>query len=423
MIISTEARSDCGEKMHTELAKTLELLDRMGDDLYAASKNDGMLPDIGGGWNSSPISASGLGWWCYELLGQLKKDPPEDLPQEDVDRFIMANRTLEAIDQHNLPNYKTNPVAGLPAILDGLAYVQGMLSPYLGAVAVEKGNMPAALNRKLIAARRDLDSFIPDKEEFRGQVAEIREAYEAADALPTTLAELNKTLAEVRQISSSASEAIGRVKQAEQSSRAVMQNLERQAGLADELVKTASEAYRITTTIGLAAAFDERAKSLNHSVYWWVGGLLISLLSVIGIGAFRLEAMHDALTAAPFDRSRVWIQFLISLLGVGAPIWFGWVSTKQIGQRFRLAEDYAFKASVSKAYEGYRREAASLSPEFASSLFASALKRLDEPPLRLLEMTTHGSPLHELVNSPMVDKVLERLPTLKNRPPQETGGD
>jgi hypothetical protein len=31
--------------------------------------------------------------------------------------------------------------------------------------------------------------------------------------------------------------------------------------------------------------------------------------------------------------------------------------TRQVGQLFKLAEDYAFKASISRAYEGYRKEA------------------------------------------------------------------
>lgn len=38
--------------------------------------------------------------------------------------------------------------------------------------------------------------------------------------------------------------------------------------------------------------------------------------------------------------SIVYPNVILSLLSIGAPIWFAWLSTKQIGQRFRLAEDY-----------------------------------------------------------------------------------
>ncbi len=91
------------------------------------------------------------------------------------------------------------------------------------------------------------------------------------------------------------------------------------------------------------------------------------------------------------------LQATLTALGVFAPLWFAWISTKQIGERFRLSEDYAFKASVSKAYEEYRREAANLDEAFAARRFSSALTRLDEPPLRLVEAENHGSPWHELI--------------------------
>ncbi|MBB3356192.1 hypothetical protein FHT70_006172 [Rhizobium sp. BK049] len=103
-----------------------------------------------------------------------------------------------------------------------------------------------------------------------------------------------------------------------------------------------------------------------------------------------------------------------------------WLSTKQIGQRFRLAEDYAFKASVSKAYEGYRREARDLSGEFAQSLFQSALNRLDEPPLRLLDKPTPGSPVHEFLEGSLVQKLAEQtkeiMPKLSRRKAETTTG-
>lgn len=98
------------------------------------------------------------------------------------------------------------------------------------------------------------------------------------------------------------------------------------------------------------------------------------------------------------------------MLSVGAPIWFAWLSTKQIGQRFRLSEDYAFKASISKAYEGYRREAHRIDPALESQLLRSALSRLDEQPLRLVESASYGSPWHELMSSVAVKEAMKSIP-------------
>jgi hypothetical protein len=109
------------------------------------------------------------------------------------------------------------------------------------------------------------------------------------------------------------------------------------------------------------------------------------------------------------------MHILISIISVAGPIWFAWIATKQIGQRFRLAEDYAFKASVAKAYEGYRREAARIDKDLEMRLFASALDRLDEAPLRLIEKETHGSPLHEFMESRAVRKILQLAPDARDR--------
>jgi hypothetical protein len=98
------------------------------------------------------------------------------------------------------------------------------------------------------------------------------------------------------------------------------------------------------------------------------------------------------------------------VLSVGAPVWFAWLATKQIGQRFRLAEDYAFKASISRAYEGFRREAARFDKDMEAKLLTSALTRLDEQPLRLVEADSHGSPWQELASSNVVKHAMKVVP-------------
>ena len=159
---------------------------------------------------------------------------------------------------------------------------------------------------------------------------------------------------------------------------------------AAKLVKQCEAAYHITTTKGLAGAFDQRAAKLSWSMWTWVGGLIVALGLGSMIGAHRLEVLSVALQMPEPNWGGVAIQAALSFLSVGAPLWFAWLATKQIGQRFRLAEDYAFKASVAKAYEGYRKEAARIDPEFEARLFGSALTRLDEAPLRLVETGSHG---------------------------------
>jgi hypothetical protein len=133
------------------------------------------------------------------------------------------------------------------------------------------------------------------------------------------------------------------------------------------------------------------------------------------MGSKHLESLANALNSQQPNRGDVWTQALLAFVGVAGPIWLAWLSTKQIGQRFRLAEDYAFKASVAKAYEGYRKEAARLDVKLEARLFSSALTRLEEAPLRLVEGKTPGSPWHELFESEAFREALKVIPGLRDQ--------
>jgi len=111
----------------------------------------------------------------------------------------------------------------------------------------------------------------------------------------------------------------------------------------------------------------------------------------------------------------VFAHAFLAFASLGAPLWFAWISTKQIGQRFKLAEDYGYKASVAKAYEGYRKEAARIDKNLEARLFESALSRVEEAPLRLVENTSHGSPWHELASSSAFKDALSNIPEFRDK--------
>lgn len=114
--------------------------------------------------------------------------------------------------------------------------------------------------------------------------------------------------------------------------------------------------------------------------------------------------------ALPLSTSVFVLQMVVVVFSLAAPIWFAWLSTKQIGQRFRMSEDYAFKAAISSAYEGFRREAAMIDKNMERDLLQSALTRYDELPLRLLGQDNYGSPWHELSSSIPLARALKLIP-------------
>ncbi|HBH8229605.1 TPA: hypothetical protein KXY69_005131, partial [Raoultella ornithinolytica] len=173
--------------------------------------------------------------------------------------------------------------------------------------------------------------------------------------------------------------------------------------------------YAASTSVGLAAAFSERSDSLNKSVYWWVAGLVIALTVAVIFGSHNVQSLISATWQSEPSGTIIVTRIFLSLLSIGGPIWFAWLATKQIGQRFRLSEDYAFKASISRAYEGFRSEASRIDKNLEAKLLASALSRLDEIPLRLVETETHGSPYHELLTSNTIKEALKTVPGLSDQ--------
>jgi hypothetical protein len=73
--------------------------------------------------------------------------------------------------------------------------------------------------------------------------------------------------------------------------RALDAKLKTQSDSADAILAKCEDAMRASTSLGLAGAFHEQAKSLTRSMAYWVGGLVGALLSKASLGA-----------AAPFSR-------------------------------------------------------------------------------------------------------------------------
>jgi hypothetical protein len=203
-------------------------------------------------------------------------------------------------------------------------------------------------------------------------------AYDAADQLPTDL----QSLAEARHAIVNHLRDVERDRTHIADARAEADELDaslrKSTEEATSIVARLDSAYSAATSQGLAAAFSERSRSLDRSMWTWVTGLIVAL----GLGAFfgslQLHNLVDVLADPQAQPRAIAPNVVLSLLSITAPIWFGRLATKQIGQRFRLSEDYAFKAAVSRAYEGYRREAVRIDKDMEAQLLASALARLDD---------------------------------------------
>ena len=371
-----------------------------------------------GGWNTLPIRTSDMGGRVRKLASRL-----DSLTEEDTSSLLQ--RTLNELPT-NIAWIQNNVIpqikgGNFPTVLSNFDYFISNIEWQLPSESnvqwekIERSNLvPRDLARKIRSIESAIARLAPRTEEIDAQVKVINEAHQSALDLPTDLQSLQEAREEIGKKTAEAQSNLDK-------SISVLGGVERNADViakseqeTRQLISNIEAAYSAATTKGLAGAFTERANSLTASTRYWVGLLSVALLLGAAIGYVRLDAFQALIGKPGVDLQTVWINAAMSLLAIAAPVWFAWLATRQIGQRFRLAEDYAFKASVARAYEGYRKEAARLDPDLEARLFASALDRLDEPPLRFLSTEEHGSPYESLLASAGFQKALEKIPSLRD---------
>lgn len=355
-------------------------------------------------------------------LSKFKKFEPNDTDVVRLDSCIDAIEKAKA----NAANISSgHPNTASPHVISYLLtmfFIGNEINEIFSfEVLTNRELLPKSVLNRLAMYDENLESIKSKAGDIESKISVINEAYEAAEQLPTTLKTLRSLSEDLEKIKLSSSDDFEEISSLNKKATIAYDDLfERRSqihNLSNEMKETINEymqdysteaqsyidrceiAFRTTTTKGLAGAFEDKAQKLNASIRWWVFGLTGALATGALVGYFRLQVLEHYLSSTDASSMKLFIQLFLSILSVGAPLWFAWLATKQIGQRFRLAEDYEFKASVSKAYEGYKNEAIGLDESFSQRLFGNALTRLEEPPLRFVEESHPSSPLMEVLSS------------------------
>jgi hypothetical protein len=339
----------------------------------------------------------------------------DDLGDDDVGdaESVLQDyvRRIKFLHESTVPNIWSNAATGVPTYL---LTIQGLQKVLTAALVRDDHAVQVAKLRKLTNQVRSMEARLRDLEprttSLTTMVSRIENAHDAADRLPTDLASLAEARETLQGLVRDATKDHGHIEELRGKADGLDEALRQSTVDAKSVLERCETAYSAATSVGLAAAFSERSVALSKSMWIWVVGLVVALVAGSYFGSSQLHTLSELFKQPAVTSSVVVLNLMLSLLSVGAPVWFGWLATKQIGQRFRLAEDYAFKASISRAYEGFRREAARVDKDMEARLLASALARLDELPLRLVETDSHGSPWHELASSDLVKDAIRVVP-------------
>ena len=138
------------------------------------------------------------------------------------------------------------------------------------------------------------------------------------------------------------------------------------------------------TSAGLASAFKQRKDEIAKTKKYWIVGFVSSLMGLILMVVWMI-------TIFPEHRGDVeWWLFFLQRAPLTFPlIWLGWFFGRNYGHTVRLEEDYAFKESISRSFEGYKKQMQEVDPEGAlSQLCANTISILSETPLRVFDRKT-----------------------------------
>lgn len=363
-----------------------------------------MLDSIG--WNASPLSMDDVTSHARSIAHRIRRVGKTQFTK-DTGAFLGKVNTRAG--RINLANWTSDARAVMNSVFDFLIWVDLNLPPEPAQVDWEevkdKPLIPKDIKRRLRLVESKVSEVEPRAAEVAKKISEIEAAHAAAEQLPADLEDLADLRRTVAETADSIEKTSGQIEGERKRASDAMAVIDAHAARAEKLLELCESTFRASTAKGLASAFEERARSLTKTGWFWVGFLVVALGAGLLVGYDRLDEFRRFL-ATNEDPDKIWWSGLLSLLSVGGPIWLAWISTRHIGQNFRLAEDYAFKSSVAKAYEGFRREAMDVDPEMAHLLLRSTFARLDEAPIRLLDKAESSSPMQEILENKALREML-----------------
>ena len=397
--------------MNQTLLDIKKELNSITEQLESSISSDEALNYARGHWAFPGITKAELITETKNLISLIDSKGNDEIDDKDgaLARYL---RALEFLSANTVPQIWGNANDAVPAYIITINALKTALEPFLikddsKELAIQLKNQ----RKRIRGLEATLNELEPRTSPLKEMVFSIEQAHETAEQLPTDLESLREARETIGKLVTESTADKAATLAAKTEIEKLQAELKYVSKEANDVLEECKSTYAAATSVGLAAAFAERSDNLSKSIRFWVGGLILSLSAGGFFGSAQLQKLLELMAQKDISNLSMSINFIMAVLSIGAPVWFSWLATKQIGQRFKLSEDYAFKASVSRAYEGFRKETARFDKEMEAKLLSSALTRLDELPLRLVEAENHGSPWHELASSNIVKQAMSKIPS------------
>lgn len=336
--------------MHQALVSVQQQLGAVIQALQSHVPDDEPFMITQGNWTFPAISRVELIEEVQAIIDFIDVHETDELGESQT---LIADyvRRLEHLCTLTIPNLWGNAGQAVPAFQITMGGLRKALSPLAdNDGAAESQRRLRQVARQLRGMEANLKEAAPRMATLTDMVGRIEQAYAAADELPADLQSLSDARETVGRLVRESSGDRNQIAAIQRHADEVNSLLDEHADEAKSVLERCETAYSAATSVGLAKAFAERSTELHRSMWFWIAGLVGALGAAWFLGSPQFQALSGTISSNEGSATAIVVQAMLSLMSVGAPVWFAWLSTKQIGQRFRLAEDYAYKASIARAY-------------------------------------------------------------------------
>lgn len=359
-------------------------------------------------WQLAPYKYADLAEKIDEFSSYLRAHDYQS--SEDFNQILLGiTEKFKYLDERVLPHFSSSipdSISAVRVFSQTIDLARQSTNPY--QTGLTEGSVQKKLldvNKKINVTKLRLENSCVLLSGIDEKIERITKAAETADNLPVTLKELAEANEKIQEVKRESEKAKAEISSCELR----IKDVDLYASDAKKIIESIStrcdEILMKSTGVGLAASFTKRSKELIRATKVWTFVLTLSLIAVVFSAYWRSSAIMELMLGSERANSLVvFANYAISVLAIGAPIWLAWLATKQIGYNFRLSEDYAFKASVSQAYEGFRREAHNQGGDLERKILESIVGRYDQEPLRYVATSVHGSPVHEILDKSFWNK-------------------
>lgn len=311
--------------------------------------------------------------------------------QQTEEAKAQALASLENIRNHAATANET--VSRIEAIKTNAEQTQAVIAEK--NAQIESGRqhadeVRAALNVVLNEARQSATNAEAQSQASVASLSKVNELYTTAQTAKANMdsiaesvmvtrtavdahATITKRLAEVAETTEA------RIATYESLLKSLVERSDAQNKVIDELLSGATNA-------GLSSAFDKRSKTFIGPMRMWQGIFIFSLVGLLGLAI--LEALNT--TARPAEWQELARMLLHRLPFLAPLIWLAIHASRQASFAKRMEEEYAFKATTSMSFEGYRRQMADVGKDLAADsplaqLCNDALRIIASPPGRIYD--------------------------------------